>query len=232
MDAFKLERDMTPIVQEWLTLKWRLHTKAEFQTPWGPCDLLGVALRADRVRYRLRLGQRWPVGSLLRAQILVRIPDIETKESITLRTIQRSYDGLITPEEIAVEVKRLEKTGFIQPCRQGGYQRLNGWMPLHRRLVAVELKLDRTEDVFWQAKNHLAFADESYIAMPLQKAMRAANGKLAMRCEETGVGVIGVTSDGCRVLVRSRGQREALDNAQQLYSIDKFWTAHLEARQH
>ncbi len=44
--------------------------------------------------------------------------------------------------------------GFIVRTDTQALQKINGWMPLQKRLVAVELKLSRVEEAISQAVNN------------------------------------------------------------------------------
>ena len=44
---YRLESEMTPIVEAWLDAQGLDH-KAEFVTPWGICDLVGTKLLPER----------------------------------------------------------------------------------------------------------------------------------------------------------------------------------------
>jgi hypothetical protein len=106
-------------------------------------------------------------------------------------------------------------------------------MPLHNRLVAVELKLTRIKEAFQQANRNLGFADESYVAFPMPLALRLPDMNQLCGYFECGVGLLGVTKRTCKVLVPARVTKKPCDSAVQMYCVDKFWLSRnrpLEAR--
>lgn len=221
--VFYRESSMSPIVSGWMRSQG-LEIKQEFETPWGVCDLAGLAFRQTNVKKRLQLRQRVAVGSVLRTALLIDIPDRESGEYTTRGTLKKRWSGVIDDDSIETEINWLEKGNFIVPDRYGRLQRLNGWVPLHRRLVAIELKLDRIEEVFQQARHNLRFADESYVALPADVASRVRrNGSRWQPYIAQGIGLLSVNTDGCRMLLKSRPDRTLVDESVQLYCVDKFW---------
>jgi len=55
--TFRLERDMTPIVTDWLAQRCA-HVHAEMGFPWGICDLVGCTFDLEHVRLRTAMRQR------------------------------------------------------------------------------------------------------------------------------------------------------------------------------
>src|SRR6185503_18728144 len=114
---------------------------------------------------RIRFGQTNPITSLRRSALLLSIPDVASNETISIPSLVRVFAPLIPEQTIVSETDRLIKQRFVK-CTGTRLQRLNGWMPLHKRLMAVELKLHRVEEALHQATANLMFADESYVALP------------------------------------------------------------------
>ena len=112
--------------------------------------------------------------------------------------------------------------------RSGTYVKPNGWLPLHKRLIAVELKLARVDDAFLQAINNQGFADESYVALPAERAKLLMSGRRKFTFRERGIGVISVSAGDCRVVLKSARKSPSSDHASQIYSVDRFWKLHLK----
>jgi hypothetical protein len=203
-------------------------------TPWGIADLVGVSLSRTRARQRLAMGQMRPVASLIRAALLVRIPGIHSRSWITEVELLREFGPVLGAERVRAEVQRLEVDGFVVRGPGSRLRKQLGWNPLHRRLLAIELKLDRVEEARVQARRNLGFVAESFIALPRSLASRiVSNTKRRGTFVRDGIGVLGVTSRGCDVYLPARAGRVQLpDPAMQLYATDKFWRAHLETIQH
>ena len=224
---FKRESDMAAPVVKWMKSAGLL-TKAEFITPWGICDLVGVRFRRLNVAHRLKLGQTKPVSSLVRAILLLMIPDVEKQKSASLSELVCACSQVVSEETIVREVERLIRDQFV--VRSGGsrLQKLNGWVPLHERLVAVELKLSKTSEAFAQARNNLGFADESFVGLPARMANRIeADGLRRAEFVAAGVGLLGVRRNGCKVLIPAQPRRIVPDKALQLYCVEKFWRSRL-----
>ena len=119
---------------------------------------------------------------------------------------------------------RLIAEGFVVRTTSGELQKRNGWFPMHKRLVAVELKLNRIEEVLSQARNNLLFAQESYIALPKDVANRVSEKRARWAPYfEGGVGLLSVTKRSCEILIRPHRQALAVDNLVQFCCVEKFW---------
>ena len=208
--------------RQWLSDQGMM-VKEEFATPWGICDLVAVSLNEKRVRERLRLGQGAAIGSLLRVHILNAIPEVETDKSTIVKTIASNYQGVLTTSQIRTEIERLVAGRFVREGSLGAIQKVNGWVPLHRRAVALELKLSRVQDALAQAASHQAFADESYVGLPLGLAERTAASPRAAAFQSEGVGILSVGKDHCDVVLRPGTRRHPIDPILQMHCIERFW---------
>jgi len=219
---FERECDMLAPVRRWLGSQG-LMTKSEFANPWGVCDVVGCALDERRVTKRLALRQHRAIGPPLRVVLLERIPDQDTGRAVSLRKLQDDHAGLIDGETVATEVDRLVSARFVQVTPKGSLQKVNGWAPLHKRLVTVELKLTRVLEAFRQAVMNRELTSESYAAFPLSIARRISDSKGIQRFKHAGIGVIGVTPGKCKVLVRPRDLRHRADTVAQTHCVERFW---------
>ena len=124
---------------------------------------------------------------------------------------------------------RLIADRFVVSSSPGRLQKINGWMPLQDRLVAVELKLQRIEEAMRQAFNNLGFAEESYLGLPDGAAHRvASNASRWSDFFDAGVGLLSVAQQGCEVLIPAHRTRPWTDAAIQLYCVEKFWRSRLK----
>lgn len=219
---FQRESEMSPIVARWLT-SVGLQVRKEFVTPWGICDFVGLQFNKDRVAHRLRLKQLKPVSSITRAALLLQVPEIESSESITLNALIQAFTAMLPAQTVESEIERLICDRFIVRSGQD-LQKVNGWMPLQKRLIAIELKLARVDEALHQAKCNLGFAEESYVAFPMQTAISIANSrsKWADYFSE-GVGLIGVQKRHCKTLIPPGSGQQWVNPAVQLYCVEKFW---------
>jgi hypothetical protein len=219
---FRFEHQMAPPVIEWLRDDG-LSIKCEFSVPWGVCDLVGVKLNQTRVRQRLRYRQNNSVGSPLRLLVLSKIPDQLSGKAITLNRLRQDCAGWLTNDLVENEVKRLIDLRFVTSPRRGQYQKLNGWAPLHLRIVAVELKLSRISEALVQASSNRAFATESYVALPFDLALRLTESRRLEGFTQTGVGLLAVSSNSCKCLLRCRRVNEHGDELLQAHCVERFW---------
>jgi len=223
---FAYEQEMAAPAAGWLAGQ-RLMVKREFPTPWGVCDLVGCSLNERRVQRRLALGQRKALRSQLRVHVLSLIPDRSSRRAVSLDELHRHFGGHLARHRISEELDRLIEDGFVEKADRRRYARRDRWMPLHKRLVAVELKLARTDDAFAQAVNNLGFADESYVALPAERVRRLVRGKLRSAFTERGIGLLAVGGEGCRTVLRARPIRHTHSPIQH-YCVERFWQMHLK----
>jgi hypothetical protein len=228
MQMFAKESDMAVPAVAWMKSSG-MALRSEFVTPWGVCDLVGLTLNPDKVALRLRLRQTRAISSITSAVLLLQIPDEKTKTSTTLDRLTRKCSPSIPEEVVSKETTRLVADRFVKSSSRGRLQRINGWMPLQDRLVAVELKLHRIEEAMRQALNNLGFADESYVGLPADVARRVlSNASRWSDFLDAGVGLLSVAPQGCEILVPARNTRDWTDTAIQLYCVDKFWRTRLK----
>jgi len=101
-------------------------------------------------------------------------------------------------------------------------KRQRPWQPLAKRLVAVELKLSRIVEALHQAYNNLCAVHESYTAFPADVAARiAAKPERWAKYWAHGIGVLGVTADGCEVVIAAKPTPPTLGHANG--QAEKFW---------
>ena len=225
---FERESEMTASAERWMRARG-LRVKAEFNTPWGVCDLVGLKFNRQNVAKRVRLRQMRAIGSITRAALLLQLPDVESRRSVTLKGLAHRWHSSIPADVLAVEAERLIADRFALRSARGGLQKVNGWVPLQERIVAVELKLARIDEAMQQARSNLRFADESYVAFPT----RVAEALIANRHRwsdhlDAGIGVLGVSAHRCVLLLPSKREAGMVDEAVQLYCVEKFWRTRLK----
>ncbi len=228
--VFGYEREMLEPAAQWLR-KQGLMVKKEFPTPWGICDLVGCSLNKNRVRKRLRLRQTRPITSQLRVYLLSRIPAEEEQTTISLEGLSGYFAEILDRSRIEAEVQQLIRDRFVEEPSPHMYFKRNGWMPLHKRLVAVELKLTRIDDALHQAINNLGFAGESYVGLPAESACRIINSKKKADFQRGGIGVLAIAPDSCRVALRTNRQGASIEIVSQGYSVERFWLPHLKGNE-
>jgi len=224
---FRFEHEMANSARNWLTHQG-LMVKEEFYTPWGICDFVGVSLNRKRVSERLRLQQKDPIGPLVRIEILSAIPDVETGKSTTIEDLVHRYQDLVTASDVSAEIQKLITRKFVRVGPGDRLQKVNGWVPLHKRIVALELKLNRVEDALGQAISHHAFAEESFVGLPAGLAERIAGSQRAESFKSKGVGIVSVGRNGCKVVLHPQARKHLLDTLLQMHCVERFWRTRLK----
>ncbi|HUU44786.1 MAG TPA: hypothetical protein VM118_03545 [Acidobacteriota bacterium] len=197
--------------------------KSEFVTPWGICDLVAVRLDQAKVEERSALEQKTRIGPLSRVVLLDSIPDVEEGTSVSRRRLQREFSDFWSSDELDRQLQVLISRKFVTCPRRDLFQRRNGWAPLHEKVIAIELKLSRVEEVFWQARNHVRIADESYIGLPYENAERLVASRRAEQFHDSGIGVVAVHQDWCRVLLPANTLASEVDAVLQMHCVEQFW---------
>lgn len=223
--SFAYEHEMTRPAERWLE-SLCLYTKREYPTSWGICDLMGFSFNKAKVDQRRELGQRAPIGPPLRISLLLMMPDHEKGTGIRLRTLQRRFEPYIQPEDITTHVEKLVRTKFARRTKHGTFVKVNGWMPVHERIVAVELKLSKVGEAILQASSHKSITAESYIGLPTEVACHVANGRGRRRIESAGVGLLSVGKKNCRVLIEPSLTDTPRDRLWHTHCAERFWRTH------
>lgn len=218
---FKYENEMMGPAAAWLQDRG-LAVKREFQTPWGLCDLVGCSLNRTSVKRRLALGQASHISSQLRVALLYSLPDVEEEEAASLEALNDGFGGFLDEAQIESELQRLVEGRFVRLTNEGGYQKCNGWIPLHKKIVALELKLSRISDVFHQAVGNLGFAQESYIGIPMATGRRLMSSSRLEAYKQKGIGILGIARDKCTVLLRASFDRNRPDAVLSAYCAERF----------
>lgn len=219
--TFQLETEMLEPAVRWLEAEG-LRTKTEFITPWGICDLLGVALNQENAELRLSRGQRKPLARPARIALLNHIPE---ETFITLPRLERELAPWLSPHDLREELQRLQAWHYLATPRRNSFQKLNGWAPLHDRIVALELKLSRIEEALAQATANLKLTPESYVGLPSPTARRILEGPRRTEFRKLGVGLLSINHGRCEVLIPPAAPRETVDPVFEAYCVERFWSA-------
>ena len=94
---------------------------------------------------------------------------------------------------------------------------------LKPKIVALELKLSRVQDVLRQATSHLAFADESYVALPMETALRLARSGAMSPFIKNGIGIVGLHRENYKIFRSPKFNRTRTDPVLQAYCVERFW---------
>ena len=229
--TFRFEKQMLSPAETWLEGQG-LSVKREFATPWGVCDLVAAALDRVHVEKRLALGQRRTIGPLSRVGLLLELPDVESQHAMRRATLCNMFAGFLSPEEVDRDLAILEANGFVRRHGTQSFQKVNGWMPLHSRLVAVELKRQRVEDALSQARKNKELTWESYVGLPAALAERLCATPKRTGFDADGVGLLSVGSGAAWVLIAPRRCEGRPNPSIEAHCVERFWSSELKAVQH
>jgi hypothetical protein len=219
--TFDIEKEMWIPATKWLTSQG-LEYKREFRMPWGICDLVGVEWSRPRVSDRMLRRQRAAIGPPGRVAILQLVPDEESGRSIDIDEIRTQVCKPL--DWVARELESLIRGNFVKRNADGSLTSAVSWAPLHTRIVAVELKLDRIDEAINQARSHVAFATESYIGFPGVVAERIIASHHSSVLQKAGVGLLSVTDGGAVVLAKPvTSQQIPRDGVLQMHCVERFW---------
>ena len=219
---FEYEYQMVKPAEAWFKSKG-LMVKREFPTPWGICDLVGCSFNKRNVNKRMRRGQKKPIGSHFRTMLLSYIPEENEAHPIDPAHLIGIFSEFFDNDRIALELDRLERDKFVQKTNCGSFYKLNGWMPIHKKLVALELKLSRVQDVLHQAISNLEFADESYVGLPMETARRLVRSSAVSLFIDSGIGIVGFNTESYRVFRLAKWSKRGVDPILQAHCVERFW---------
>lgn len=214
---------MTQPVQCWMQDQG-LYVSREFDTGWGRCDLVGCQFDSESVALRTAGRQRQPLGSAQAVRVYSLLPDAGTsKRGVSAKEIARRSDFTFSEQELEQLLTRLVSARHATRSRYGAYQKINGWAPLARRFIAVELKLKRWTEALQQARHNQVLAPESFVGLPYEDAERAARSDFRNELQEYGIGLIAVAPDECKVLIPAECDRDQVDNSVSTWATEYFW---------
>jgi hypothetical protein len=222
VQQFKREAEMADPVLRWMR-RAGLVIKPEFSLPWGVCDFVGLTLDPEKVRRRISYGQTRSIGSAIRLYILSKIPDWETGKAISFRKLHQEFSFDISPSVLSREIDVLIRSKFVSNPRKGFLQKVNGWAPLHQRIVAVENKLSRLSEAVTQATANRSFATESYVALPGALATKIAATSRKDIFMQRGIGLLAVYRHRCCEMIRPDKMRITPNEILQAHIVERFW---------
>jgi hypothetical protein len=154
---------------------------------------------------------------------LNRIPDATSGRSITIAGLKRQLADYVEPEQVESDIASLIASRFVVRRTANTLQKLNGWMPLSERIIAIELKLNRVSEALSQARAHRHIADEVYIGLPAPLAMRIAESGRAEHFQTSGVGILSIGDDGCSVVLAPQKAEVEHHSLLKAHCVERMW---------
>lgn len=219
--TFRLESEMTEHAERWMAsgglTVWR-----EFGSPWGSCDMVACALDPGRVRRRVAQGLSRPLGPQMRIALLLMMPKAGDGQGTSRDELLKRVGPYFSKRRVLEEIDRLVKNRFAVETLAGIFSNVDGWLPMQKKLLAMELKLTRIEEVLDQALSNQGFADESWVGLPLEVAGRLMQSARLESFIKAGIGVLAVGQEGCEVLLEPCLHQVKIE-ALQVYCVERFW---------
>jgi hypothetical protein len=146
---------------------------------------------------------------------------------VTIAGLTKQVGEFMKPEQVESDIAALIASRFVVRHTSNRLQKLNGWMPLSKRIVTVELKLNRVSEALSQAKAHCHIADEVYIGLPAPLAERVARSNRRESFKENGIGILGISGRECRVMLPA--SKTAVDpfSVLKTHCIERIWRTSL-----
>jgi hypothetical protein len=129
--------------------------------------------------------------------------------------------------------KRSRKSPYSRPEIYKKYydRSFPDWFPIHKKMIAVELKLSDMGGVLLQAFNKASYAEESWIAMPEEYASKCLD-KYYYSINGCGIGVLAVKPEGCQVLQVPRiVHYKSFNFVENAFLSERFWKYWIEQKQ-
>jgi hypothetical protein len=136
----------------------------------------------------------------------------------------------VRPEQVEMDIAALMAARFVIRGTANTVQKVNGWMPLSKRIVAVELKLSRVSEALSQAKAHRQIADEVYIGLPMSLAERVAQGSRRDQFRESGIGILGIGRRECSVVLSVAKVFIAPHLVLKTHCVERVWRTALKGK--
>ena len=218
---FRAEAELLPYARDWLlekvsagTSHWLLIDEHLVGTRIPDLIAARVDLRAMRTRIR---SERWAslnLGELSALNVLR--PDRPTSVEGVAFAIGYTYDPC---RRI---LRKLEDHGYVRQRGANGFVRVRTRDKLFTRFVALEAKLRDWRRSVVQARAHLAFAQETYVAFDAAYAGRFT--AMMSHFQGLGTGLIAISTSGeVTPLLRARGNRR-VDPMAFAYAGEQLWS--------
>lgn len=227
----RLETQLEASVWKWLRGLAEI-TVDQFQTPWGIADLFAVKCDIDRALMRRDMGQDVASTSDQDVMVLLAIPELTSGGRTDERSLARRFSYLLGDTKVRAIIAALKRRKLIKVDGDGAIYRNTPWLPYHKQMWAVELKLQRVDEALAQAKRHLKITPFSYVGLPPQIAERTAESAKAEKFRESGVGLLSISATECSALIEPAGQSTCVDPVYAVAAAERCWGTYLKTIKH
>lgn len=204
----------------------------QFQTPWGIADLFAVKCDFDRVLMRRDLGQNVASTNDQDVMVLLAIPELMSAERTDERRLAKKFSYLLGETKVRSIIAALRRRKLIKVDADGAICRNTPWLPFHKQMWAIELKLQRVDEALAQARRHLKITPYSYVGLPPQIAERTAISAKAEDFRESGVGLLSISATECSALIEPAGKPTCVDPVYAVAAAERCWGTYLKTIKH
>ncbi len=204
----------------------------QFQTPWGIADLFAVKCDFDRVLMRRDMGQNVASTNDQDVMVLLAIPELTSEERTDERRLAKKFSYLLGETKVRSIIAALRRRKLIKVDADGAICRNTPWLPFHKQMWAIELKLQRVDEALAQARRHLKITPYSYVGLPPQIAERTAISAKAEEFRESGVGLLSISATECSALIEPAGKNTCVDPVYAVAAAERCWGTYLKTIKH
>lgn len=204
----------------------------QFQTPWGIADLFAVKCDFDRVLMRRDMGQNVASTNDQYVMVLLAIPELTSEERTDERRLAKKFSYLLGETKVRSIIAALRRRKLIKVDADGAICRNTPWLPFHKQMWAIELKLQRVDEALAQARRHLKITPYSYVGLPPQIAERTAISAKAEEFRESGVGLLSISATECSALIEPAGKNTCVDPVYAVAAAERCWGTYLKTIKH
>ncbi len=198
-------------------------TLREVNFSYGRPDLVLLELNDKKFGLRKKRKQWSTLLNRKYFEVLSVLPDIDHKNPKPMQ-----LNDIVTKSGISQSyirsyiLKDLVDGGFVKAI-DNGYVKVNGWVPIAKKVTAIEAKLSDWKRGIWQAQRYLNAADAVYLAMPPEFIHRVDIDE----CKNARIGLISFDAETHKYkeLVRPSGGK-ILDQPVRNYVTELFLDEH------
>jgi hypothetical protein len=227
----RLETQLESSVWRWLR-EFADISVDQFQTPWGIADLFAIKCDFDRVLARRDLGQNIASTNDQDLMVLLAIPELTSGKRTDVQRLEKEFSFLLGEAKVRSIVAALRRRKLIAVDSDGRICRNTPWLPFHKQMWAVELKLDRVDEALAQANRHLKITPYSYVGLPPLIAEKTANSRKAQDFRESGVGLLSISPEHCSTLIEPAGNYACVEPMYAVAAAERCWSTYLKTVQH
>lgn len=189
----------------------------ELSLGWGRADLVAFELDREKCRARVRNGQFRSLDRADHYRALRHMPELESGEHVSVAELCERL-GRSASYVRASLVPFLERAGYAKRVGPGQLAKVNGFIPIAQRVIAIEAKVSDWRKGAIQAKRHRSFANRVYLALSSDYVHRVQLEVL----RKHGIGLLSASGFGV-VEILASPDMPPLDPDRHSFSAEWLW---------